>query len=363
MIYYERFCDKMSQNRFNIKTATNMKKLIAFISICVAIIACRDSKSDYAIADLSQNISVLKPKEILYSFDDAWPASVAIKDSLIYIIKVQSDTCISVLNMNTKTILCNFGIVGHGPNDIISPDFISTVDNASIFIEDTPTQNIMTIERDVNNEAFILNKYIDYPNKIYPSGETNLSEHFIVGRRIRVGKMLYIYNRITESIKEVDYYPIIKELKHDPNYIYAPTLALNESKNRIIAGMYLFDMFHVYDLDGNRLKTIAFSDVSIPSFDSKDMMADIQKCKAGITRSFSTRDYCYLLRIIGDRIIDDLQFMIIKVDWDGNVVKTYRINEKIEGQFYVDESSDKLYAIRHIILDQQELFEIALYQL
>ncbi|MDR1373083.1 MAG: hypothetical protein LBJ17_08250 [Dysgonamonadaceae bacterium] len=342
-----------------------MKNLMFFLLVLIFVVACKNKDSQFVIADLSHSISTPKVAEILYSFDDAYPVSVAVKDSLIYIIKIKTDTCMSVLNKNTRKILCNFGLVGLGPNDVIRPDFISTVDSSYVLIEDVSVKKFMTIEYNTDT-ACILKKYIDYPSKIFPSGETNISKNFIVGRQIGKGKMLYIYNRLIDSMIEIDYYPIIKGIKHDRNYVFAPTLVLNENKNRIIVGMYLFDMFHVFDLYGKRLKTVTFSNYELPKFDSKDLMADIQKSSAGIIRSFATKNYCYLLRIVGDRITNNLQNMIVKLDWDGNLIEVYEIKDKIEGQFYVDEQNKKMYVIRHRIVQEStvsEIFELISYQL
>jgi hypothetical protein len=335
-------------------------KIFSVLIVLFLFFACRDKTTRAKIIDISQNTIVLDNSELLYSFDDVYPVSVSVKDSFVYVIRIQSDTCIIVLDIRTKQIICKFGIKGRGPNDIINPYFISSINSADVLLEDASVKRIMNI----NTKNFSLEKHIEYPDKIFPSGETNISDCYIVGRRIGKEEMFYIFDRHSDSINIIKCYPAISNLKHDPSYIYSTTLAMNEEKENIIAGMYLMDMFQLYDLKGTRLGLFAFSENYIPEFDSNDLMSDIQKCSAGITRSFPTKDYCYLLRIAGNRLTDNLQHMIIQLKWNGEFIRAYKFKDQIEGQFYVDEKDGKLYAIKHIITPEQtELFEVVRYQL
>jgi hypothetical protein len=266
--------------------------------------------------------------------------------------------------MNAKQIIHQMGNVGHGPDDIIRVDFMPSIEEQDVLLEDGSVKKFLIIDFDSNKKIFAFKKYIEYPDIIFPSGETNISKNFIVGRKVGKGKMFYIYNRNTNSMIEIDYYPVIKNLKHDPNYIYAPTIVLNEEKNKIIAGMYLFDMFHLYDLEGKRIQTFCFSENCIPNLDSNDLMQDIQKCNAGLIRSFSTNDYCYFLRIRGNRLTDKIENMLIQIDWDGKLINAYKTQDTIEGQFYIDEKERKMYAIRSVVKSlHNDTYEIVTYKL
>jgi hypothetical protein len=313
--------------------------------------------------DLSK-ASILSNPDVLFDFDDKYPVSVYVKDSFAYIIQIKSDTCIMVLDICTKQIVYSLGNVGHGPDDIIRPDFIASINHPDILLEDGNVKKFLKIDMDRDRKTFSLKKFIEYPDQIYPSGEINFSKNFIAGRKVGKGNMFYIYNKNRDSMVDVDYYPVIKDLKHDPDYIYAPTIALNEDRNRIVAGMYLFDMFHLYDLTGKRIETFCFSENCIPRLDSDDLMRDIQKCKAGIIRTFPTNDYCYLLRITGDRIAGLTENMLLQITWDGELINAYKIQEEIEGQFFINEDERKMYAIRHVInSDENEIYGIVSYPL
>jgi hypothetical protein len=233
-------------------------------------------------------------------------------------------------------------------------------------LEDGNLKKILKIEIDNidNNKTFTLKQHIDYPERIFLSSEINFSDNFVVGRKISKGKMFYIYKMGADLINDIDYYPLIRNLKHDPNYIYAPTLALNEEKNKIVVGMYFFDMFHLYDLNGNRIKSFCFSENCIPKFESDDLMQDLQNGYSGIIRVFPTNDYCYLLRITGEPLTNNNEKMLIKINWDGELIKVYKIQDEIEGQFYISEKEKKMYAIRHFIdAEEKEIYGIVSYSL
>jgi hypothetical protein len=327
------------------------------------IVSCKNKETKFTHIDLTQ-VSILNSPDVVYGFDDKYPVGVSIQDSFAYIIQIKSDICIIVLDMNAKQIIYYLGNVGYGPDDIIRVDFMSSIEKQDVLLEDGSAKKFLKIDFDRNKKIFSLKKYMEYPDIIFPSGETNVSKNFITGRKVGKGKMFYIYNKNTDSMIEIEYYPVIKNLKHDPNYIYAPTIALNEEKNRIIVGMYLFDMFHLYNLEGKRIQTFCFSKDCIPNFDSNDLMQDIQKCNAGLIRSFSTDNYCYFLRISGNRLAGKTENILIQIDWDGKLINAYKILDNIEGQFYIDEKDRRMYIVRNSVKSlQNDIYEIVSYKL
>jgi hypothetical protein len=210
-----------------------------------------------------------------------------------------------------------------------------------------------------------------YPTTIWRSGESNISQNFISGRKVGSGeKMFYIYDRNNDTVITVDYYPpmnLNEEL--DLNYIYAPCVSLNEEKNRIIIGMFYFDMLQIYDLSGNRLKTCCLSDNCIPKFNKSDDMGTVMRqCEMGLIRSFATKNYCYFLRITRDFSSDNdtKPSMLIQTDWEGNLINAYHIMDVVLGHFYIDEQNWKMYIIRNRLVPDihvNEVYDIVSYQL
>ncbi|MDR1373010.1 MAG: hypothetical protein LBJ17_07865 [Dysgonamonadaceae bacterium] len=145
-------------------------------------------------------------------FDDKHPISILVRDSLAFVQCIQYDTCIVVVNLNTKKIISFFGTKGTGPDDFYAPSFIKTIGNPDILLEDVNTQKILNLETDEISGTFSPKKYMDYPSKIYPSDETNFSPNFIAGRQTGAyGKMFYIYNKTTDTINNIDPYLTFKK--------------------------------------------------------------------------------------------------------------------------------------------------------
>lgn len=340
-----------------------MKRLL-YLFAFLFLVSCRVAKDErnFQYVNLSRFI-VLDSIEAIWDFYDKYPVAVEISDSFMYVIQVKAEDCMLVLNMNTKQIIDTLGHVGHGPNDLINPNFIQSVDCSDILIEDGNLRKIMRIDRKSDSIGIV--EYIEYPDSIFLASEINLSSHFIVGRKISAftDKMFFIYNRESDSIFEFDCFPELDGPISDKNYAFAPAIAFNEYRNRVVVGMYFFDMFHVYDMTGKRIKTYCFSENPIPKIDSNTKALDLIDGYSGIIRTFSTEDYCYLLRMSQKDANAPAEYMIIQLNWEGQLVNSYLFNDAISGQFYVDEKMKKIYAIRRYInLDGEEVFGVVAYK-
>ena len=309
------------------------------------------------------NHSVIDSIETIIEFNDKYPVSLAAKDSLLYVICVKSDTCLHVVNLNTKKLMTSLGTVGHGPNDLINPNFILSLNHSDILLD---VGNLHKIIRIKNNAGQIeLSADIPYPEPIFLSSELNMSANYIVGRKVDSAEesMFFIYNKNTKQLIKSDYYPSLSTPVKDKNYVYAPVLAANETKNRIIVGMYFFDLLHIYDFSGNQIQTCSFSEKYTPRIDKKAGFIHLEDGYSGITRAYPTEKYCYLLRSEKDEngISSD---MLIQIDWDGNLIHSYKFEDHVSGQFYVNEDSNTLYIIRNYMRsDDEDIFAIVSYSL
>jgi hypothetical protein len=336
----------------------------------LCIFSCKNDENLVLFqVDISQATTLASP-ETLYSFTDKFPYGVSVRDSVVFVMQAKIDTSLTAINIKaTKPVIQSFGVSGKGPNDICDPVFISSIDHTDVLLQDSRVNKFHKIGFDSNSNKYTVNKFMTYPTKLWRSGETNISQNFISGRKVGWGeKMFYIYDKNNDTVIDVDYYPpmnLNKEL--DLNNIYAPSVSLNEEKNRIIIGMFFFDMFQVYDLSGNRLKTCCLADNCIPMFNHSDDMGTVmQKCEMGLTRSFATKDYCYFMRIARDFSSGSTKFrMLIQTDWDGELINAYHIPDEVLGHFYIDEHNRKMYIVRHRIVPDvhiNEVFDIVSYQ-
>ena len=172
----------------------NKYLLILSIFIIAFLYSCGNSSKE-VVYDLSDS-SNLNIEDTIYRFDNKLAIGLNIKDSMAFIIQANSDTCLMALNIYTKKLQKSFGLVGNGPEDLISPSFMTTANGSdSIYLEDTNAKKMLTIEKRKNNEYF-LKELIKYPDEIYPGSNLNYSHNFIVGRKVSTGgdKMFYIFN-------------------------------------------------------------------------------------------------------------------------------------------------------------------------
>ena len=341
-----------------------MKRVLYFI-LCVFIFSCTSVDHGFDFVDISKS-TPLQSSETILRFDDKYPVSVKVKDSLLFVIHVKSDTCVEVYNMETKRKIKSLGPVGHGADDLINPNFILSADNDRVLLDEGNLKKIVEITQDDAGDMR-LKEYIPYPDSLFVSSETNLSENYMAGRKVDSvdGKMFFVYNRNTGKILEAQCPFTLNEPVSDYNYTFASIVALNERQNRIIIGMYFFDLVHIYDLEGKHISTFKFSEKCIPDVNKNTRMLALGNGYSGFIRCFPTEKYCYLLRMTTDPAAGKTEKMLVQTDWDGNLVHSYRFADNVSGQFFVDENAHKLYIIRNSwdAAINEEIFDIVSFNL
>lgn len=344
------------------KLKYNFMKPIIVIFILLCLHSCISEREEFISIDLS-DAQTLESSEVICEFEEKYPVALAVKDSFAYVIQAKSDTCMCMLNLNTGKVMTSFGAMGHGENDLLNPDFILSTEQTDVLLDVGNLGKLMKVDYDAD-EGVKLSEYIAYPESLLTSSELNFSENYIVGRKVDAYEknMFYIYEKNKGNLRDIPCYPELGFPITDYNYFYAPVLALNEKKKRVVAGMYFFDLFQLYDLSGHRINTFSFSEHSIPRVDKKSRQLDLRQGYSGIIRVFPTERYCYMLRMTTGAESSSDQFMLIQVDWDGQLVNSYRFKDKVCGQFYVDEQQRKIYIIKQYINgNDDEIYAIVAY--
>ena len=179
-------------------------KIVFYFILCAFIFSCTSADNDFNSVDLSKTMT-LQSSETILRFNDKYPVSIKKVDSLLFVIYVKADTCVDVYNIRTRQKIKSLGPVGHGADDLINPNFILSVDNDRVLLDEGNLKKIVEIGKD-DDGSMQLKKYIPYPDSIFMSSETNLSENYIAGRKIDAinGKMFFVYNRTTGKIMEVE---------------------------------------------------------------------------------------------------------------------------------------------------------------
>ncbi|MDR1896686.1 MAG: TolB-like 6-bladed beta-propeller domain-containing protein [Prevotellaceae bacterium] len=339
-----------------------MKQLISLSLAVFMLFSCKEN-APYSFIDLSNTVTLGSP-ETLIEFDETHPVWLTLKDSTVFIIQVQTDYCMLAFNLKTKEVQY-FGHKGSGPEEFVGhPQFIKP-QTGDLLVQDA--NGIIKRVTEKNGTFSVEKVEYKYPKKLQQdfSAGINFSDNFIVANYVNGEKMFYIYDKNIDSLIYADFYPKMNlESSTHPfiNSIYAPSLGLNEKRNRIIAGMYYFDMFHVYDLSGKRINSFRFSDNFLPDLNADDWQGSVG---GFIPHTFPTENYCYLKRItkISQSENNEKTQMILQVNWDGELIRAYKLQDDIAG-FYIDEKNNKMYAIRNYVNKKdEEMFALVTYDL
>jgi hypothetical protein len=86
-------------------------KIVIGVLIFILTVSCGEKEEKFTYFNLPEG-TMLNISERFFEFEDKHPVSVNIKDSLAFIIHVQSDTCIVVLNLKARQVIQSLGTVG-----------------------------------------------------------------------------------------------------------------------------------------------------------------------------------------------------------------------------------------------------------
>ncbi|MCE8626948.1 hypothetical protein K0F10_17180 [Bacteroides fragilis] len=349
-----------------------MKKIIFLIALSYLVLGCKNNTSSKMYVDglttLPKGVACfqLLPKQAVVKFVDKYPIDLDVSDSLLYVIMAKSDTIIYIYDKNSGILKTKLGQVGYGPEDIISPEFLRNNyelknESRDLSFYDLNSRKIFEIDN-----YYHISPYLDFVDEIYPSRSISISNNFWVGQRMAKNypTMFQIYNSITGKLVQVDYYPKVKDMDKlfDKNYMYGLNIVSNTEKNRILAGMFFFDLIQIYDFNGKLIKEVSMTQ----GYDQEKALANLfnRNDYIGYPAIYSTNEFCYLRRDFIDgetRNVKKSQF--VKMDWNGNIKAVYAIEEKLLGGFCVD--NNILYCISQEINQgtEDEYYKILSFEL
>lgn len=311
-------------------------------------------------------IHKLSPHQLLVRFDDKYPVGLDVIDSLLYVIMVRSDTAVYVYNKNTRDLCKSFGYIGRGPQDVLSPNFLKNnyevkKDESILEFYDLDARKIF---KNVDEKIVPTKEFVE---GMYPADQLNISGDYWIGRTFQGANndLFKIYNAKTHEYTCVDLYPVIPDLdeKIDKSRLYSVVLACNRKYNKIVVGMYYFDLILVYDFEGKLLHTFSISDKYQIREAVRNMLNGDEYI--GFSQIYATDDYCYLRRCLkggkGDKKMKGSHF--VRMDWNGNIVGIYYMDEYTTADFCVDETTTKIYCISQMIENNEEYYDIVSYKL
>lgn len=364
-----------------------MKNIALLILILMVIASCNNKTAESKVAENSINFSKesclmnfgkqyldvpirkLSIDKMIIRTDDKLPIELDFCDSSLYVVMAKSDTSIYVFDTKNGELQAALGLVGHGPEDVISPSFIGNnydyrKEAGGLLYYDLNSKMILQ-----TTKSHHLKKIMPYPENMYPGSSLNITKDYLVGKKIGrdFNKMFFVYDVKNKKLNEIDFSPVINNEdldKIDKNYLYSANIGCNQKKNRIILGMYFFDMIHIYNMQGKQLKSISLSKGYDPEEALKQRINGYGYI--GCPRIYATENYCYVRRdLVDEKKSDKFECQIIKLDWDGNLVSIYQIKENLKYGFCVNENNNTLYCISQIIdsLTNNEYYDIVSYKI
>lgn len=355
----------------------HMKNILLLVFGAFIFNGCQNTAStitdNYLMNNLSEVIisnsefKDLRSPHLIKSFGERLPVSVEFYDSLLYVVMAKSDTCIYIYNLENNKLEGAMGKLGYGPNDILSPNLIMN-SNAlkrqlgGVTYYDLNTKRVFLAKE--KNKIIHIAKIND---NMFPAKDISMGNRYWIGQKIihNNESLCQIYDLMTDGMQAIEAYPKIKDIDNrvDRNYLYSSKITFNEKKNRIVLGMYFWDLIQIYNLSGNKIKTFSL----VKNYDAESSMRRMfeEDDYVGFNQIYATEDYCYLRRVLTNgksRRAEKMQ--IVKMDWDGNIITIYRLDDLMVGGFTVDEKNNIIIGIVQTVNEEiEEFYNIVSYKL
>lgn len=302
--------------------------------------------------------------DTLITYLEEYPRDIAIHNGCLCVAMAKADTCLYIYDKVTGDFLKCMGVLGEGPEDVIYPEFVENnfeLDGNRLMMYDSNCRKQFYLNNEMELEGFTS------INSLYANMNcVNMSDYYAVGQPLKGETALFqIINRQTGDVKYVDLYPqldqsVSEELKNNLSYVYSPNILCNFKKNRIMLAMYFFDSMQCYDLTGRQINTYSFD----KQYDASSSIKGMKNGQdyMGYSQCYATKDNCYFRLVLNDgRTHNIKENLIVKTDWDGNVVDVIDLGVLLCGGFCVE--NDELYCITRGIENEEEVYYILKFEL
>lgn len=306
---------------------------------------------------------ILQKPDTIFEFKKDYPVALRVIDDAIIVTKIHSDSAIIIIDKKSGKPLFNIGLVGIGPKDVLMPRMLNNP------IVSNSKELIMT---DVNAGKLLRLNITDgninqtpLPEYMRGMAYINLFSDKMVASKVgNTDNMFMIYDISENSSHDVKF-PF--ELSEDNinmlgaglQTFMSSNIFANEEKDRIISSMYYFDIYNVFDFNGNLKRCVSLGSESI------DINKSIENIFSGqefwrYSIGFATNEECWLKRIKNradlnkDETITISQ-QLIKTDWEGIPSAVYQLPNDLLN-FCID--NDCLYGIINQINNDNESYYI-----
>lgn len=334
---------------YQIKMFGLFSKFAFMLLLAFSLLSCNNtSKGDavngksklYEFADCYGNVEVkeLSSPDTVAVFEEDYPYDIDVNGEQLCIIMAKVDTCIRLYNKNDGSFISKTGRIGHGPEDILSADFLNnnlehTKEDACWHLYDVNANKLFAVSSSGSVEGMV-----QLMEKAVGMVSLNIDGNYAVGRKIRGGQSLFeIDNLASGSVKTIPLYPQLPdEILHDFGnklpMLYSNDILANFSCGRIMVSMFYWDMIQIYDLNGILASTICLDEHFDPVTNLNTMMD--KKDYIGYSRCYATSGYAYFRRnLMNGKTRNAQESQIVQVDWKGKVKALFRTDVELTTGF------------------------------
>jgi hypothetical protein len=261
-------------------------------------------------------------------------------DNLLLISDWSSDSGLFyVYNYPQFELLEFFGTKGEGPGEYLEPFILMDI------VPPGPSLNFTAVDL---NRKILGNYDLSYhngqlkgtqsdsiykiPDQIFPSWFLTISAAKTIGTGVGTDYgLFYIYDRVTNKKKWIDYFPIIN-LEGSRSHLYTSKVVYNESKSVVFCAMKFFDRFLFYNDDGILNKIISTGSNVMPKYGVNEFSLS-GSSRYYATDVYGTNNFIYILW--SGYTQDDydnertLNSTIIVLDWSGNLVDSFIVPKSV----------------------------------
>ena len=323
-------------------------------------IYCPDTKKTYQEEAVIDTLKGERIKELITGTN-----GLLVHDSLLLVITGDDEKIFSVINLNTDSVIAEFGAVGHSRNELREIPympicyFINEGNSVSLCVNDgLQVTKVFDFNASVADNKLICKRTIEHKLKdidnvigtyLYQlGGNHTLVYNLLSGpdnnNRFTVPPYVAMYEGKDMKQKHSDYSRVV-DGGNGTWFAFNAIPIINTSKRKLVEVVTMFDQFTITDYD----KMSSLGVVEESSVTHEDMEAllkqypereELDKRMRYYNSNVCTSDnYIVLLQHVNSflgKVIDDIETpgssFIVKVkffDWDGNYIKSFIIKESL----------------------------------
>lgn len=314
----------------------------------MAAVSCRNAGAGFSpqeeiVLESSVLASAVPMRECLIADSEEFlhAANMLVyKDSLVIVVNAPKKDidCVEIQSLKGRTRLASFVKMGNGPGEVLQ--LSSFIQDSLLVLWDFSRNNIYTVDLErcltgmdcTPSEAIPVGGNLPSQGVVF-WGEDSLlllNPYFFEDKNLRIsnGQPLFIKQKIGDNLKLV--------VKDDDVWgynVFQGSLILNREKNRLFFASYSDDCLSMFDADLKYLKRISGPVKMEPRYFVRDKDVGYKGSIPDAYSDYCASEDCFWLIFHGqyDVYKPDAKKVsyIMRFDWDGNLQKTYRVNQII----------------------------------